>query len=368
MAFVPRIGFFGAFSIDNAGDVLVGLATRQAVRARVPGCDVVTFAPDLPAAGWRHDFSAARGVDGPIVPVPFGTPLDASGLDALVVGGGGILGLEAELRPFLLEGVAARSAWNAVGSQNTPWYLERAAPYYAAVRAACERLAYVSVRNRTSERFLRRCGYEGPLAVVPDPTMALEVSPVDEPTTDDRPVIGVSLGNAFLDPRAAGFHRELIAWLTAKRDARVVVLPFGNVYGDQALAMRVAAAIPGADVITDLAPLPLWRLIGRMRMYVCARYHAMFAALAQDVPFVVCDEYLSDAVASSKIREVVADEGLEPWYVAPLLTRSPTAKLDRAWDEACRGGPHFAHQRATMRLRLEAHYAVMLAALGITTR
>lgn len=383
---MKRIGLLSASSIDNAGDVLVGYAARQALRAALPGCEVQAFAPVLPHAFWGHEFSRARGLDGDITPVPPSGPLDwADGLDALVVGGGGLILSEAGFAPFLL-GDPARwdgrvpAAWNGLCSQNTPSHLAGLAPHYAAVRACCERLRYVSVRNATTERFLRRCGYAGPIHVVPDPALLLDV-PADprelhlaalaacgiDPARR-RPLIGVSVGGAVTDPHAAGFFAELLPAIDAaarELGADVVLFPFGQVYGDAAYQLRAAAAIPSARVLrTPLDALGLWRLIGHLDVYVCTRLHAMLAAFAQDVPFLVLDEYLSDEIASSKIREFVVDGGLEPLYLCPSLSRHPAAKL-RALLHG-RADVSFASGVALLRERLQAHYRDMIAALGLT--
>ena len=65
----------------------------------------------------------------------------------------------------------------------------------------------------------------------------------------------------------------------------------------QVVLRQASAAVhlPGAVVIRRrLRALELWRLIGKMSFVIATRYHAMLAAFAQDVPFVVIDEYLSD--------------------------------------------------------------------------
>src|SRR5688572_26017598 len=128
---MARVGFLGAFSIDNAGDVLVGLAGRQALRAVVPGLEERIFAPALPT--FAHDVS-----DG-VTLVPAGEDMSwAQDLDALVIGGGGVIETDPAFRPFLL-GRPERwpaeipAAWNAVCSQNQAWYAAGLDDAYRAV-------------------------------------------------------------------------------------------------------------------------------------------------------------------------------------------------------------------------------------------
>lgn len=387
----PRIGcigFLGASSIDNTGDVLVGYATRQALRALVPAAAQKAFAPRLPHAFWQHRWDRERGLDLELTPVPPDGPLDwARDLSALIIGGGGLILPEAGFAPFLLGDAGAwdgrvPAAWNALCSQNQPYYQAELAGFYDAVRRCCERLRYVSVRNATTARFVRRCGYDGALHVVPDPAILLDVAPDPDARVEAalaecgvdprRPLIGVSVGSAIEDPRAAAFFADLLSALGDEArtlGAELVLLPFGRVYGDERFALLAAAALPTARVLrAPLGPLDTWRLVGRLDAYVCTRLHAMLAAFVQDVPFLILDEYLSDEVASSKIREFVAEVGLEPLYLCPLLGRRPSGKLCAL----LRGGAYrtisFAPARAELQARLVAHYREMATALGLLPR
>ncbi|MGN6110938.1 MAG: polysaccharide pyruvyl transferase family protein [Kofleriaceae bacterium] len=384
---MTRIGFLGAFSIANAGDAIVGYAGRQALRERVPGAEQVVFAPAFPHAFWDHAWDRERGIDAEIVSVPATSDLGwARELDALVIGGGGILNLDPSFRPFLLGDPdrwdpARPAAWNGVCSQNQPWYAGAHAETYEVVRRCCERLRYVAVRNRTTLAFVRRCGFEGEVHLIPDPALLLDVPPevdevvdaaLDEIGADrDRLLVGVSIGPSIRDPRTAPFFRDVLGSLAAlSRDpahrAQLVVFAFSHIQGDEQIQDAVAAHLPGALVIRRrLPPLALWRLIGRMGFYVGCRYHAMLAAFAQGVPFVVLDEYLSDAMASSKTRELIADLGLEPHYLCPYLPGSPSWKIEQLFH--ARDRVSFAGRLDELRARLRTHYGQLVTALGLAT-
>lgn len=385
-----RIGFLGAYSIDNAGDVLVGYATRQALRRLLPDCEQVVYAPEFPEPFWRHAFGRDRGIDAPIAPVPAGTDLGAifrDGLSALVIGGGGIISIEPSFRPFLL-GEPSRfpadlpAAWNGVCSQNQPHYLAGCDEDYAAVRACCERLRYVSVRNRSTWRFLRHCGFSGEINIVPDPAILLDAEDgfgqshaeldaiLDESgVRRDRLLIGVSVGQALCDPRAAGFFDDLFAALERFRHAapvpcELVLFPFGAIYSDEELQRQAARRMPSAKVLSrPLDPLGCFRFIGRLGLYVCTRFHAMLAAFCQNVPFLVLDEYLSDVAATSKIREFISDGGLEAYYLCPFLSKKPAWKLEGIL--ASLPEISFATGIAECKHLLFDHYARMIGALGL---
>ncbi len=362
---MPRVGFLGAYSIDNTGDVIVGLATRQQVRARVPGCEEIVMSVELPHSLWRHEWSGIRRVD----------PADREGkfaddLDAVVIGGGGILMPLPGFDAFLARG-RAPSAWNGVCSQSTPWFDPTLGAFYAEVRAACARLRYVSVRNHTTARLVRHAGWDGPLEIVPDASLAFDAPP--DPAVDrelarasDKPLVGLSVGNALLDGRAAQFYAELfseLARLVGARAIELVVMPFGRIYGDVELARRVAHAIPGARLVaTALDPTQTWQLVGKLDLYICARLHAALAAYAQGVPFLVCDEYLSDTTGTSKIRDFIVDRELEPSYLCPYIATRPAARLRLALAERRPADEVLANDRAA----LARHFDRMVAALELS--
>ena len=274
---MPRIGFLGAFSIDNIGDLVIGYATRAAIRARI-ACEEVVLAPDLPGTVWHHDWSAARGLGTPIRRVAPGHDVGfADDLDALIIGGGGIVMPMPGFEPFVLNDPerwgSVPAAWNAVGSQFTPWFMPTLAEFYARVHHACARLRYVSVRNRTTETLVRRCGWDGPIELVPDP--AILYDPPPEPAVDaalakldlrdGRPLVGVSLGASLLSARTAHFYDELVTDLehrAAAGEIDVVVFPFGQIYRDADIARRVAARLRhGHAIDTALSPAAAWRLV-----------------------------------------------------------------------------------------------------------
>lgn len=381
------LGFLGAYSIDNAGDALVGYATRRAVLERVGDIEYRVFAPALPHPFWGHRWDRERGVGDVIQSVPASDDCAwAAELDAVIIGGGGLLNLDASFAPFRLgdpERWPSRCAvaWNALCSQNQPWYLAGHRADYARVRACCERLAYVSVRNRTTLRFLRQCGYQGDVNVVPDPAIGLDDIP--EPVGREvdallagldlapqrgraRPLIGLSLGGAVSSDVAARFFSALereLGRLAGYCD--LLFFAFSNMQDDDAAQTALARRLGARVVAGALSPLTLWDLIGRLDVYVGSRFHGVLAAYTQDVPFVAVDEYLRDAIASSKIRELLVDRELEPHYVCPFLPEASAWKVGAVVD--ARERVSFAAQIADDRRQLDAHYRLMLERLGLDT-
>ncbi len=381
----PKIGFLGAYSIGNTGDAIVGYATRQAVRGFLPGATCVAFAPTFTHPLVTHDYSLRSGIDAELVAVPPSSDVSwVDGLDALVIGGGGIAMMFDEFRPFFLgepatwheRGIPA--AWNGVGSQHHAWHLADVDGRQRIMRECCAALSYVSVRNRTSAKFVRQSGYRGEVYVIPDPAIWLDPPPraMADAILDlagvpkDALLVGISVGNAIEDARASWFFDALggaLSRLAASDDAiRLVLFPFGHVYRDAGLQAHMHRRLPAGALISDeLTPLQCSALVARMDAYIGTRFHAIIGAFAADVPFLALDEYLSCATGSSKIRDFVVDNDLEHAYLCPFLELDPEPRLRHIIDAARAGGPHFARQRGVARRRLSRHYSRMLSRLGL---
>lgn len=378
-----KIGFLGAFSIANAGDAILGYASRRAVLERVPTHAYELLAPALPHPFWAHAWDAARGLGDPIRAVPASSDCSwAADFDAVVIGGGGILNVDPSFAPFALGDAArwpssCRAAWNGLGSMNQPWYLTAHRADYARIAAACERLAYVSVRSQTTLRFVRACGFRGEVHVVPDPAIALtSMPPAAEAEAERllvelgleprrgrrRRLLGLSLGATTAAPIAAPFFRALEAELRVlARDCDLLFFPFSQLQDDLVAQAALADRLGARRISSVVSPLALWALVGRLDTYVTSRFHGVIAAYAQDVPFVAIDEYLRDAIASSKIRELMVDRELEAHYVCPFLPEASAWKVGAI----LHGAGSFAERIADDRRQLDAHYGRMLAALGL---
>jgi len=383
-----KLGFLGAYSIANAGDALVGYATRRAVLELLPGVEYEVLAPALPHAFWNHGWDVERGLGDAIRAVPATSDCSwANDFDAVIIGGGGVVMLDPSFVPFSLGDPAkwpahCAAAWNGVGSQNQPWYLSAHVADYARIKQCCERLAYVSVRSQTTLRFVRECGFTGEVHVVPDPAIGFASIPAEVERVVDtlfaslaleprrgrkRRLLGVSLGAATASPTATKFFAELERELKVlAADCDLVFFPFSRMQDDIAAQTALAHRL-GARVIADvLSPLALWALIGRLDAYVASRFHGVIAAYTQDVPFVAVDEYLRDAVASSKIRELIVDRQLEVHYLCPFLPEPSVWKISSVVRDVERMS--FGDKIAEDRRRLVAHYRTMLARLGLAVR
>jgi polysaccharide pyruvyl transferase WcaK-like protein len=96
-----------------------------------------------------------------------------------------------------------------------------------------------------------------------------------------------------------------------------------------------------------------------MGLYVGARLHGVLAALAQDVPFLAVDEYFSDEIASSKIRELLVDADLEACWTSPYLPVDPARKLRALAEQR----PSFSAFVEAARRALADHHDALVRAI-----
>lgn len=289
-----------------------------------------------------------------------------------------------EFRPFFLGapkdwgryGIPA--AWNGVGSQHHAWHMSDVRRHQAVMRECCEALACVSVRNRTTEKFVRRSGYSGAIHVIPDPAIFLQTPSRDiadavlsrAGISSEALLVGLSVGNAFQDARAQWFFEDLVTTLKRlimRDDAlQLVIFPFGYVYGDAALQYVLHQRLPVAHRITEtLTPLECWALVGRMNAYIGTRFHSIIAAFAAGVPFLALDEYFSCTTASSKIRDFVVENDLEQTYLNPFVDIGPGERVEALLQQAYLGARQFGPHLEVARDRLDRHYRHLLVTLGL---
>ncbi len=378
-----RVGVLGAFALDNPGDNILGLAVHTTISQMLPDAEVRLFSPELHYSVWDADSSSHRGIGIEVEPIPTRDHFAwAHGLDSLIIGGGGLIYLDPDYRVFWPrrnDGLESPAAWNGLCCQGQAWYMPEAEKMCGAIRECCEGLSYVSVRNGMTLKFLRKCNYDGPVQVIPDPSLLLPAPDagkareiLDETSVDQNKfIIGLSAGSSVLDPRCRSFYGDLFAALrhlirSADKPTEVVTFPFGSHYNDEIFQRAAARELPGARHVTrKLSPLDYWALIGCLDLYLGARLHAILAALAQGVPFLALDEYLSTGIPSSKIREFIVDCDLEECYLCPFISQMPGAKLQLLINNGPRIRSSLQSVLARIRSALHRHYRAMLASLKL---
>ncbi|WP_438433532.1 polysaccharide pyruvyl transferase family protein [Gorillibacterium sp. sgz500922] len=396
-----KVAVLGAFGYQNTGDRLIALATKQLLLKRNPDCavDLYSVRPYLLSSQPVEDEADMRYFSYRDKAI-FET---LQGYDALIIGGGGLLIPIRDFEPFLLifrngdAGRLPKAAWSAMGSQYTPTHDPGLSAWYAKVRTAAERLSYVSVRSDTTRRLLLSAGCPAEsVRLVPDAVLGYAVP--DSGRIQDslreryglpanKRFIAVSVGpellkpplDAFLDALSEAIH----AWTEANPGCPVVIVPFGQIYGDRTACAQLAKLVANRVWIDEpLSPEDLWCLIGMAEVYLTVRYHGLIAGIAQGVPTLILDCYLSNRTMSSKLRDLAVHYGLDDFYLSPIIgvceppeTRSfldipgerrLANEIRRRIEGACDRKAEWARIGARARNEVDRHFDDMWEALGLS--
>jgi polysaccharide pyruvyl transferase WcaK-like protein len=212
----------------------------------------------------------------------------------------------------------------------------------ARIRAAAGRLVeqadLVFARDRVSLAALHELGARSDhIALAPDFTNALHASgSPDEPTggTGETQQPAYIVPNVkvlqHVDPAAGEAYVPFLAACVRAIEARGVraVILVHESHDDEALARRLNDAVGSRlEVVGNDDPLALKALIGRSRLVVGSRFHALVAALSQAVPVVAVGW-------SHKYAELLDDYGAaEALVPMPAGTEEAEAAVHRALDE-----------------------------------
>jgi polysaccharide pyruvyl transferase WcaK-like protein len=387
-----RIALWNGSSLDNLGDRLIDRVSRCELDKRLADASFETFSP------WPS----------PAVPP---VRIDRDGrwsgerqFDAIVIGGGALLigppFVHPSLQTCFLGPYPDRFrdpspiVWSAVASDGQP-SASFAEPWRAYVRAACERLSYRSVRDRSTLDLLDSCGVADQISVVPDPVMLVSTPRPRDPRREGRRRIGfvpgmsghsewfmsqleapcddaswnaevcvrLPKGKLSIEPALLAERlRTFVAGMSESTDHLrrrddLEVCAFGPVYGDDATVVALSQALGcpivhladpnGADAIEWIASLDC---------LIASRFHACVLALAVGTPFVAVDPYLNDVTATSKIRELMADAGLLDAYVPLASLLEGGVSLDQRVEDAIGGRDRQAAAHAASRKAATAHF------------
>lgn len=265
-----RIGLWGAFDVEDFGDMLGPRITRAELDRRVPGLELVTRAP--------IGFVGLNRFQGSGEPAaPLGAWSDervaelAREIDVLIVGGGDLAsdrdvdmapyyGLEpVELihrapHRFFIEGVAKHeidvpTAWHAVGVPEDP-----SAQMAARLRAALAQRAYVTVRDEASRERLLLAGVEREILVVPDPTFLVpRIFPRDglaDRVQRLRELAGYPSGETLIVQGSRSLLDRLddvidaLGTLCRDRELAPVAIELSPIHGDAEFAAAVVERLP----------------------------------------------------------------------------------------------------------------------------
>jgi polysaccharide pyruvyl transferase CsaB len=346
----PRIGVLGSYGGFNTGDEAILACVLGCLRAHRPAARLVVFSRD-PAHTRAHsgDADEVAGWEG----VAQGAVLEVlSGLDLLVLGGGGIL-YDGEARRYLRLVRAAQTR-----GVRTFAYAVGAGPLREpedreAVRAVLPGMDDVVVRDEESRLVLEEVGLERELRVTADPALRLCPEPFtarmmrDEGVPTGTRLVGMSVrepGRAAEKLDESDYHvllAEVADFLVRRLDAFVVFMPMERHDVRHAHAVLSHMSAPDRGRILNGAYSP-GQVLGFMRhldLAVGMRLHfVMFAALA-GLPVLPLPY-------SGKVFDFARRIGAPALVgVAREQTGLLLAEVDRLWDE-------YPQRRAELRCRV----------------
>ncbi|GAA3768639.1 polysaccharide pyruvyl transferase family protein [Streptomyces phyllanthi] len=334
----PRIGVLGSYGGFNFGDESILTCVLSNLRARRPQARLVVFSRNAEHTRTHHrDADEVVDWEG----VTRSHVQDAlSGLDLLVLGGGGIL-YDGEARRYLRLVRAAqergvRTFAYAVGAGPL-----READDREAVRAVLARMDDVVVRDEESRLVLEEVGVEREITVTADPALLLPSEPftdrmlADEGLPTGSRLVGMSVrepGRAAENLDEGGYHAllaDVADFLVRRLDAHVVFLPMErhDVRHAHAVLSHMSAPDKGRILHGIYSPGQLLGFMRHLDLAVGMRLHFVVFAALSGLP-VLPLPYSGKVFDFARRIGAPALVGVAREQAGLLL-----AEVDRLWDE-----------------------------------
>ncbi|GIH11868.1 polysaccharide pyruvyl transferase family protein [Rugosimonospora africana] len=329
-----RIGISGSYGGLNLGDEAILAVLLGELGQRGVGDEYVIFSRE-------RDFTQKRYPSARVVAVReidrTAAHAEVARLDALVLGGGGVL-FDGEATTFLREveiaqelGIPTLALAVGAGPLAEP-------PERWVVGQAVGAMTSVSVRSRRSASLLRDCGVGSPVEVVADPAWLLPAhAPAPVPLEalglpEDRQLIAVSVrepGPAAPVLFSVDYHTYLAAGIRhaiRRYDAHVVFAAMEH--GDVEHAHRVAeqVGVPGGCTVLGRPgdPLDVFQVLRHTRLALGLRFHFLLLAASAGVPIVV-------PPLVEKLDGLADELGLPAEHRPEAQIPSLQSALDAAW-------------------------------------
>ncbi|MGW5332806.1 polysaccharide pyruvyl transferase family protein [Streptomyces bauhiniae] len=352
----PPIGVLGSYGGFNIGDEAILTCVLECFRVQRPDARLVVFSRDE-AHTRAHQPEADEVVawEG----VSRNNVLDVlSGLDLLVLGGGGVL-YDGEARRYLRLVRAAQDR-----DVPTFAYAVGAGPLgdgedRELVRTVLADMDEVVVRDEESRLVLEEVGLEREVAVTADPALLLRPEPFtkamlqDEGLPADSRLVGMSVrepGRAAEKLDEADYHAllaDVADFLVQRLDAHVVFLPMErqDVGHAHAVLSHMTAPDKGRLLNGTYSPGQVLGFMHHLDMAVGMRLHFVIFAALTGVP-VLPLPYSGKVFDFARRLGAPALVGVAREQAGLLL-----AEVDRLWDE-------HPQRRKDLRIRIEELSAV----------
>ncbi len=332
-----RIGISGSYGGLNLGDeaILQGIV-GQLRQAPMP-VEITVFSRNAEDTRTRHKVERVVPVRelsrDEVLP-------ELTGLDLLILGGGGIL-YDAEAAIYLREVALAQE-------RNVPVlvYAVSAGPLQdpaaqALVRTHLDRAAAVTVRERRARQVLEEVGVRAEIEVTADPALLLEPEPLPADALkreglDESPrLIGLSVrepGVAAPDLDERHYHALLANaadYMIDRLDAHVVFVPMEPKVNDaqhsHAVVSLMAHAHRASVLKGEYTAGQLLSLVGNFALAVGMRLHFLIFAALNHVPFVALPY-------AGKVAGFIEDLGMPMPPLSKVNAGQLIAHIDRSWD------------------------------------
>jgi polysaccharide pyruvyl transferase CsaB len=334
----PRIGVLGSYGGFNTGDESVLACVLGCLRAHRPHARIVVFSRNA-----EHTRAHHRGADEVVdwEGVAQRQLLDAlSGLDLLVLGGGGIL-YDGEARRYLRlvraaqdHGVCTFAYAVGAGPLREPDDRE-------AVRTVLPQMDDVVVRDGESGLVLDEVGVERELTVTADPALLLSAEPftgrmmTHEGIPAGKRLVGMSVrepGRAAEKLDEGGYHAllaDVADFLVRRLDAHVVFMPMerGDVRHAHAVLSHMSAPDQGRIMNGTYSPGQVLGFMRHLDLAVGMRLHFLIFAALSGLP-VLPLPYSGKVFDFARRVGAPALVGVAREQAGLLL-----AEVDRLWDE-----------------------------------
>ncbi|MCX4705983.1 polysaccharide pyruvyl transferase family protein [Streptomyces sp. NBC_01373] len=334
----PRIGVLGSYGGFNIGDESILACVLGCLRTHRPDARLVVFSRDAEHTRLHH-----RGVDEVVnwEGVAQSQVLDAlSGLDLLVMGGGGIL-YDGEARRYLRVVRAAQSRGVRTFAYAVGAGPLREAEDREAVRDVLPKMDDVVVRDEESRLVLEEVGVEREVTVTADPALLLTPEPFTDRMMRNEgiPTTGRLVGMSVREPgRAAekldeGDYHALLAdvadFLVRRLDAHVVFLPMErhDVRHAHAVLSHMTAPEHGRILNGTYSPGQVLGFMRHLDLAVGMRLHFLIFAALSGLPFLPLP-YSGKVFDFARRMGAPALVGVAREQAGLLL-----AEVDRLWDE-----------------------------------
>lgn len=343
-----RVGISGWYGYGNLGDEAVLAGALRAIRQADDSLEVVVLSGDPRATAQEHRVRARLRPPGAGGRSLVRELRLARSLDALAVGGGGLLkdwgdrpgNLHGWVRPGVVaERLGTPSMWYAMGVDDIRFEESR-----ARVAEAARRTSVITVRDHGSRRRLEEAGVREPVSVTADPALLLGTPVRDRSRQASGRVVvcprhwaphGPDVERPELQDRLHGELARALDELVEKRNVEVVFVPFSVEADDddtlvcasviERMRHRGRAAIHPRPASAEAGGAEL----AKASLVVGTRLHSLILASASGVPVFGLDYMPKVRFFLERIGEPDARADLDAAAAPGFLSE----RLLRAFDE-----------------------------------